>query len=176
LGFRLACKRLPRKPTLIDREILRVAHDYRSLDDVLQFAHITRPGVRLKQFQALFVYPANALSCFTRITIDEVLNQYGNVFRPFTQRRHLSRENVEPVKEVTPERARSDGRFQIAVSSGNHPNIRSDGSSSTDTTEFVFLQNAQKSDLGLGGKLSHLIQEEGGSFRPPQTSLTPPTR
>src|SRR5260221_8696536 len=82
-------------------------------------------------------------------------------------------ENVEPVKEVTPERARGDGRFQIAVSSGNHPNIRSDGSSSTDTTELVFLQNAQKSDLGLGGKLSDFIKEEGASFRQLKTAQTP---
>jgi len=76
--------RLLRKPTLSDREILRVAHDYRSLDDVLQFANVTRPGVRLEQFQALFVYPADALSWFARKAIDEVLNQYTNVFLPFT--------------------------------------------------------------------------------------------
>ena len=44
----------------------------------------------------------------------------------FTQRWHFDRENVEPVKEVTPERARSDSRLQVAVSSGNHTNIRSD--------------------------------------------------
>src|SRR5580704_11448548 len=105
-----------------------------------------------------------AFSCFTRIAIDEVLNQHGNVLLPFTQRRHLNRENVEPVKEIAPERARSDGRFQIAVSSGNHPNIRSDGSSSTDTTELVFLQNAQKSDLGLGRELSDFIEEDCASF------------
>src|SRR5260370_8275535 len=124
--------------------MLRVAHDYRSLDDVLQFANVTRPGVRPKQFQALFVSPGAALSCFTRIAIDEVLNQQGNVFLPFPQRRHLNRKNVEPVKEVTPERARSDGRFQIAVSSGNHPNIRSNGSSSTAPTKLLLLQHPQK--------------------------------
>src|SRR5260370_460483 len=140
------------------RKLLKLRQLKKSkIDEVLQLANVTRPGVRLKQFQALFVYPADALSCFTRITIDEVLNQQANVFLPFTQRRHLNRENVEPVKEVAPERARGDGRFQIAVSSGNHPNIRSDGSSSTDTTELVFLQNAQKSDLGLGGGLAEFI-------------------
>src|SRR5260370_24614310 len=153
--------------------MLRVAHDYRSLDDVLQFANVTRPGVRLKQFQALFLYPADALSCFTRISIDEVLNQQANVFLPFTQRRHLNRENVEPVKEVIPERARSDGRFQIAVRSGNHPNIRSDGSSSTDTTELVFLQNAQKSDLGRGGAPLAFTDGDCSSYAPFQRPPTP---
>src|SRR5260370_35808634 len=118
--------RLPRKPTLIDREILRVAQDYRSLDDVLQFANVTRPGVRLKQFQALFVYSADALSCFTRITIDEVLNQHGNVFLPFTQRRHSNRENVEPVKQVAAKCACGDGRHQVTVLASNDANIRSE--------------------------------------------------
>src|SRR5258707_6520606 len=177
MGFRLACKRLPRQPTFIHREILRVAHDYRSLDDVLQFANVTRPGVRLKQFQALFVYPADALSCFARITIDEVLNEHRNIFLPFPQRRNLDRKNVKPVTEATPERARSDGRLQIAVSSSDHPNIRSDGSSSTNTLELVFLQNAQQSDLGLGRKLSDFIEEDSASFsqlKPPQASLSCP--
>src|SRR6266852_8870342 len=146
--------RLPREPTLIYREILGVAHDYRSLDDVLQFANVTRPGVRLEQFQALLVYPADALSCFPREPIDEVLHQQRNVFLSFPQRRHLDRKNVEPVKEVAPKCASSDSRLQVTVRGSNHPNIRSDGYSSTDTLEFMFLQNTQKSDLGFGRKLS----------------------
>src|SRR5258708_32336353 len=101
-NFRDSSSRLPRKPALIHREILRVGHDYGSLDDVLQFANVTRPGVRLKHFQALFIYRADILSCFTRVAIDEVLNQYRNVFPSFPQRRHLDGKNVEPVKEVTP--------------------------------------------------------------------------
>src|SRR5260221_13191163 len=63
--------RLPRKPALIHREILCVAYDDRSLYDVLQFADITRPRVRLQQFQALFVYPTNVLSHFPGVTIDD---------------------------------------------------------------------------------------------------------
>src|SRR6266478_10069877 len=105
-----------------------------------------------------------ALSCFTRIAIDEVLNQQGNVFLPFTQRRHFDRENVEPVKEVTPECARSDGRLQIAIRGRNHSNISPNGCSSTDTLEFMFLQNTQQSNLSLGRKLSDFIQEDRASF------------
>src|SRR5258708_16175424 len=113
--------------------MLRVAHDYGSLDDVLQFANVTRTGVRLKQFQALFVYPADALSCFTRITIDEVLNQQPNVFLPFTQRSHLNGENVEPEKETTPEHARCYDRLQISDTIANHPHNPPAEPSSTHT-------------------------------------------
>src|SRR6267143_2560990 len=104
--------RLPRKPTLIDREIFCFAYNYRSLDDVLQFANITRPGVRLKQIEALFVDRLKALSCFPCVAINEVLDQQGNVFSSFPQRRHLYWKNVEAIKQVAPERARSDGSLQ----------------------------------------------------------------
>src|ERR1700737_2520219 len=74
LAFRPACKRLPRKPTLIHREILRVANDYRSLDDVLQFANITWPRIRQKKLQSFFIVPTEALSCFSCKMINEVFN------------------------------------------------------------------------------------------------------
>jgi hypothetical protein len=97
-------------------------------------------------------------------TINEVLNQQGNVFSSFTQRRHLNWKNVEPVKQVAPERARSDGSLQVAVSGGNHPNISSDGYSRTNALKLVLLQNTQEGDLGLGRKLSDLIEEDRASF------------
>src|SRR5229473_1217051 len=109
--------RLPQKPTLIDREILCFAYNYRSLDDVLQFANITRPRVCLKQIEALFVHRLKAPCCLLCITINEVLDQQWNVFSSFSQCRNFNREDVEPVKEVAPEQTRSDGSLQIAVSS-----------------------------------------------------------
>src|SRR5713226_5017036 len=155
---------LPRKPTPIHGEIPRVADDYRSLDDVLQFANIARPGVRLKQIEALFVHRLKALSRFPCVTIDEILDQQGNVFSSFSQCRNFNRKDIELVKEVTPEYACSDSSLQIAVSSSDHPNIRSDRPSSTDTLEFMFLQNTQESDLCLGRKLSDFIEEDRASF------------
>src|SRR5882757_4013058 len=50
----LGCDRLSRQPTLIDGETLGFTHDNRSLNHVLQFANIARPGVRLKQIEAPF--------------------------------------------------------------------------------------------------------------------------
>src|SRR5713101_2892212 len=155
---------LPRQPTLIHGEILRVAHDHRSLDDVLQFANITRPGVRLKQFEALLVHRLKALSCLPCEPINEVLNQQGNVFSSFVQRRHFNWKNVEPVKQVAPERARGDGSLQIAVSGCNHPDVSLDGSNCTDALKLVLLKNTQESDLGFGRKLSDLVEEDRASF------------
>src|SRR5258708_328158 len=59
---RLSWNGLPRKPTLIDGEILRFTYDDRALDHVLRFANITRPGIRLNQIEALFADRLKALS------------------------------------------------------------------------------------------------------------------
>jgi hypothetical protein len=52
-----------------------------------------------------------------------------------------------------------------------------DGSSSTDTLKFAFLQNAQESDLALGRKLSDFIDEDrapfGNSKRPKRRWVAP---
>src|SRR6266403_2411041 len=96
-----AINRLLRKPSLVYREILRFAHDDRSLNHVLQFANVTRPGIRLKQVQTLLVDPPYILSYIPRAMIDEVFDQHRNVFSSFSQRRHINREHVEPVKQVT---------------------------------------------------------------------------
>jgi hypothetical protein len=113
--------------------------------------------------EAHLINSLKALSSFPRETINEVLHQHGNVFSSFTQRRHLNRKYIEPVKQVAPERARSDGSLQVAVRGSNHPNISFDRSGSADSFEFVFLQNTQESYLGLGWKLSDLIEEDRAS-------------
>src|SRR5260370_22149947 len=97
----------------------------------------------------------------------------------FPERGQLDRKNVKAVKEVTPEYACSDSRLQVTIGGSNHPNIRSDRSGSTDTFEFMFLQNTQESDLGLGRKLSDFIKEDRASFsqlKAPQTPLSCPRK
>src|SRR5260370_8525799 len=105
-----------------------------------------------------------ALSCFPGVTINEVLDQQGNVFSSFSQCRDFNRKDVEPVKQVAPEHTRSDGSLQIAVSGSNHSKIGLDGSSSTDTFEFVFLQNTQERDLGPGTNRSDPVNANASSL------------
>src|SRR5256885_4362489 len=123
LAFRLGNYRLPRQPTLVDRESLCFAHDNRSLNDVLQFPNISRPGVRLKQVETLLVDPADALSCFPCVTIDKVLDQHRDVLFSFAESRNLDWENVEPVKQVPTKGAPGDRSLQVTVSGSNHSNV-----------------------------------------------------
>src|SRR5580698_3334034 len=71
----LAWAGLPRKPTLVDRENLCVTYNDGALDYVLQFTNIAWPGVRLKQFEALFVHRPETFSSLPGETIDEIFNE-----------------------------------------------------------------------------------------------------
>src|SRR5260370_17411331 len=115
--FRFGRKRLLSKPGVVDREILCFAHDDRSLNHVLQFADVPWPGVGAKQVEAFFGYPLYVLSHFPRALIDEVSDQHRNVFSSFSQRRHINRENVDPVKQVTTKRSLTHVRLQITLGS-----------------------------------------------------------
>jgi len=92
--FGCRCRQFLRDPAFIGRKILCFAHDDRSLDNVLQFANISRPGVRLKKVQRLFIYPVKALSCSSCEMIDEVFNQQGDVFSSFPQGRNFNRKTL----------------------------------------------------------------------------------
>src|ERR1700693_5225720 len=97
--------RLLGQPAFIYRKDLCFAHDYRSFDDVLQFAYVSGPGIRLEQLQGLLIDTPDVLARFARIAIYKVLNEQGNIRPSRPQSRHLERKYVEPVIEVLAEGA-----------------------------------------------------------------------
>src|SRR6185437_6162825 len=99
---------LPRQPALVDRESVVFGKDDRALNNVLQFANVTRPGIQLKQIEGFFAYASEVLSFSSGIAIDEVLHQHRNVFSPLSQRRNLNGKNVKAVEKVFAECAGSD--------------------------------------------------------------------
>src|SRR5262249_32535497 len=140
-GFWVRCNRLPRKPALVHGEVLCFTHNDGSLNDVLQFANVTRPGIRREQVQGLSAHASYALSCFPRVTIDEVLDEQRDVFSPFPQRRNLNWEDVEPIKQIGAEGTRSDGRRQVATRGRDDPHVSSNRPVSSDAFELAFLQH-----------------------------------
>src|SRR4029077_17238090 len=115
LLFRLWCQRRLRQPVFVDRENLCFAKYHRTLDDVLQFANVSRPRIGLKQFQRLLVDTLYVLASFSRIAIDEVFDQQGNVLSSFSKRGYLNREDIQPIEQITTEGPSADGGLQVAV-------------------------------------------------------------
>lgn len=148
------------KAAFVHGESLRITDNDGALDNILQFANIAGPGIRLKKGKTLTVNSLKSLAGLPGIAIKKVLHQQRNVFASFPERGHLNREDAKPVKQVTPKLACGDGSLEVAVGSGEYADICLDGSASANTLKFAFLKNARQSDLSFGRKISDFIEEK----------------
>src|SRR5947208_983480 len=104
-GAGAPCQGLVLQPAFVHRKRIAVAQNRRSLDDVLQFADISRPGVSLQQLERRLFDSADIFPGLGRIALGEVLGQHRNVLDALAQRRHLQRKDVQPVEQIEPDAA-----------------------------------------------------------------------
>src|SRR6266853_1384168 len=102
-------------------------------------------------FQRLLVDTFYVLASFSCIAINEVFDQQRDVRSSFSKRGYLDREDVQPIKQITAERASADGGLQVTIGGCNHPNVSADSTSAAHTLKLMLLQNTQECDLIVGG-------------------------
>src|SRR6516164_69537 len=90
-------------PDLIHRKRLVIAQNHRSLNHVLQLTNVTGPVVCLKHFQSSLVDTLDLFSDLASVALREVFHEHGDVLFAISQRWHVDRENVQPVKQVASE-------------------------------------------------------------------------
>src|SRR6266850_1280135 len=98
-----------RKPGVIYRKSLPVAQNHRTLDHILQLAHVARPVIGLEQIQGALGDMSNAFARSFGVAIDQILDQDVNIVAALPQCWHSKREHVEAVEEILTEGAFSDG-------------------------------------------------------------------
>src|ERR1700751_471511 len=114
-------------------------HNYRTLNEVLQFAHVPRPSV---SHQSLHCGWGNGLdislhtSC---VFLDVVPHEHGNIFLPLAQRRNKQRKYMQAVVEVTAELARLDHLLEVTMRGRNDAHIDLLRARAAQTLEFTFL-------------------------------------
>src|SRR5262245_30234726 len=90
----------------------------------------------------------------------EVFDEEGDVRSPLAKGGHVEWKHVEAVEQVRSEGAVRHRGSQISICCGDHADIHSNRSAAADTREFAFLQDTQQHDLGLGGQLADLVEED----------------
>src|SRR5258708_10063508 len=118
----------------------------------------------MKQFQRLLVDTFYVLASFSCIAINEVFDQQRDVRSSFSKRRHLDREDIQPIKQITAERASANGGLQVTIGGCNHPNVSANSTGAANTLKLVFLQNSKQSNLSLGWKVSDFVEENRASI------------
>ena len=96
-----------------------------------------------------------------RDSLDEVVDEEGNVIEPFAQRRDANREDVQAIEEVGTERAAFHEILEILVRGGNHAHVDCVRTATAPQPfDLVFLQRAQQLGLQFERQITNLVEEQ----------------
>jgi hypothetical protein len=92
------------------------------------------------------------------------------------QRRHLEREDVEPMEEVFAKLAAAHRLARVAVGGGDDAHVGLDGARGADAHERAGLQHPQQANLQLERHLGDLVEEERAAIGLLEIALVLPVR
>src|SRR5208337_3018652 len=137
------------------------AHNYRSLDHVLQLPDVAGPTVVDESIHSLL---GNAFDVSVHAlgeALDEMMYQQRDVLAPFAQCGNPNRKDIQPVKKIGTEFLLLNQSIQIPIGGGNQTRVRREGLRTSQPFELALLQDAQQLGLELKRNLANLIQEYG---------------
>src|SRR6266852_1181134 len=159
------CPRVADRPRQIGHLDLAFAlEDGEPLDQVLQLAHVPRPGVPLERFDGARG-EAQRLLLPRVVPGEEVRREQGHVTAALAQRRQHQRHHVEAVEQVAPEGALLDLRLEVLVGRGDQPEVHRFGLAPTHRLDRALLQHAEQLALQRERHLADLVQEDGPAVR-----------
>ena len=85
--------------------LVAARHEHRPLDDVIQLAHVPRPGVPAQRFERGGLEAQKVFAVAVRVDPQEVLAQFGDVLAPLAQGRQANLDRVEAEQKVLTEAA-----------------------------------------------------------------------
>src|ERR1043166_4836594 len=94
-----------------------------------------------------------------------MVGQHRNIFETLTQWRRRDRDHIEPVIQILAELSCAYELHQVAVRSGDYPNIHANGFRAADALELALLQDAQQLGLDVQRQVAYFIQEQRSPVR-----------
>ncbi len=138
---------------------LFLLHVCQILHDIFQLADISRPVVRLHGVQSFARQGKRRASQIYTITTDKCVYQPRNIFRPFSQRRQMNRQNIEPVIQVGPKPSLFDHLLQILICGGDDPDVDRDYLVAPYAHDLPLLQHPQQPILDRSACVPDFIEK-----------------
>ena len=134
--------------------------------DVLEFANVSRPIVVLEEAElALGQLQIRPIEPFAG-HLEKMCRQYRDVLLPVAQRRHLDREDAQPVVEILPESSGADCGLQVVVTGRDHAEVGASRFLVANRLELTFLEDAEQLGLHLRRQVTHFARNS----EPPSAS------
>ena len=129
-----------------------------SLDDVLQFAHITGPRMARQSSHKSGSHAAALLLVQPGKHAKKIFGQQGNIFGALPQRRHGNFHDRNTEVKVIAEGALANHLLQIAIGGTNDANINGYLVCATHGSNAALLQHAQQFHLHGQGHFPNFVQ------------------
>src|SRR5690349_21052146 len=94
----------------------------------------------------------------------EVRSQQWNVFAALAERRHLDRNYVQPVIKILAECSALGAFRQVAIGSGDDPDVDAYGPGTAHALELTLLEYAEQLGLESRSQLAHFVEENRAAF------------
>ena len=135
-------------------------HD-RTLDDVLQLAHVARPVVSLHEVEGLGRQLQVRLVVLGPVLLQEVMGEQRDVFAPVAQRRQLDLDDVQPIVEVFSELPFGHELLEVDVGRRDDAGVDLLRLDPAQPHELPFLHHPQQLGLRLYRHAADLVEEDG---------------
>ena len=158
------------QPDVVHVQLLAGRHHDTAVDDILEFAHITRPVVAHQLVDCGIGDPGNPPACVGSKFLDKMPCEIRNVFLALTQRQNFDRDDIQTVIKIFTKRTVFESDAKIAIRRRDHPYV--------DVLRVLLLprrSNArvyscrmqqQLDDLpDVGGHVADLVQHHGARVR-----------
>src|SRR6185503_16228619 len=139
--------------------------DHGALDHVLELADVARPVVALQQSRLLLRQRQRPMTEFLARALEEVTRDLNDVVTALAQRRHLDRENAEPVEQVLTESPFGDGLLEIAVRRRDHAHVDGMRAIVSDALVLALLQHSQQLALQIERNFPYFVEENRAAIR-----------
>ena len=131
-----------------------------ALDDVLQFADISRPVIVHQSLHRFGRNSGDGFSGFLCVALEKIIGERGNVFLVIAQRRNVDGHDVQAVVEVLAERAFFERGAEVAVGGGDQAHVHLVRFRSAQALELAVLQHAQKLHLNGAGHVADFVEKQ----------------
>src|SRR4029453_3382998 len=143
---------------------IAVTQDDRTLDAVLELAHVPGPRIGLQLFECSRRQP-ELLVEIPGALFAEMTRARRNVPRAFAQRRNADREYRQPKIQIFPELLRGDRRLQLAVRRGNDADVDVKRLRAADTFEPLFLERTEDLCLEPQREIPDFVEKQRAAVR-----------
>ena len=137
-----------------------------------QLADVTRPIVRLEQFQRLAVQRLGCCVEFLRRIRKVVIQQQWDVLPALPQWRRIDPDHVQSVKQVFAEAALFHCPRQVLVGCSDHPHVDFDRGLTANAVKLTFGQHPQQPGLQCRRHIADFIEEQRATIRLFKSSYT----